>query len=220
MSTLKKDVLKRIYFVRHGQTKDNASNVYQSKDDELNENGKKQASLVAERFATIPADIIISSDHIRALETAEAIVETTGLSLQESFLFEEIRRPSDLIGKDKKLPSSKLIMDEVIENELKEDWHHLDEESLFEALARARKALDYLCNRQEERIIVVAHEMFIKMLLAGMAVEDDENAIKFYRMMRYFMIGDNTGITIAEYGNFPNGNKFRLRIWNDHAHLG
>ncbi len=220
MSALKKDVLKRFYFVRHGQTKDNASNVYQSKDDELNENGRKQATLVAERFAAITADVIISSDFNRALETAEALVGSTGLPLIESPLFEEIRRPSDLIGQDKKLPSSKLIMDEIIENELRKDWHHTDEENLFEAIARAREALEYLCRRPEERIVVVAHEMFIKMLLAGMAVEDDENAIKFYRMMRYFMIGDNTGITIAEYGNFPNGNKFRLRIWNDHAHLG
>lgn len=219
MDPKKFNVLKRFYFVRHGQTVDNVNNVYQSASDPLNKKGIAQASLVAERFISIPADIIIASDYVRARKTAEAIAGTTGLPLRESALFEEIRRPSDIIGKERYESDAKIIMDEMIENELVADWHHLDEENLFEALARARKGIDYLCNLPEEKIIVVAHEIFIKIMLAAMAVKDDIDAVKFYRMMRYFMIGDNTGITIAEYGNFVYDVSFRLRIWNDHAHL-
>jgi broad specificity phosphatase PhoE len=216
----KYNVLKRFYFVRHGQTEDNENNVYQSAEDKLTEKGKEQALLVADRFVSIPNEIIIVSDYERAFETAEAISKKTGIVIHTSELFREIRRPSDIIGKGKQEPESKRIMGEIIKNEPNGEWHHLDEENLFEAIARARKALDYLCALPEENIVVVTHEMFTKILLSSMANSEDIKAIEFYRMMRYFMIGDNTGITIAEYGNFINGNRFRLRIWNDHAHLG
>jgi probable phosphoglycerate mutase len=220
MDPKKFKILKRFYFVRHGQTIDNINNIYQSASDPLTEKGVEQASLVAARFVSIPADIIIASDYVRARQTAEAIAGATGLPLRESAFFEEIRRPSDIIGREKQELEPKRIMDEIIENEPNADWHHLDEENLFEALARARKAIEYLCGLPEEKIIVVSHGMFIKMMLAAMAVKDDADAVKYYRMMRYFMIIDNTGITIAEYGNFVYDVPFRLRIWNDHAHLG
>ena len=111
-------------------------------------------------------------------------------------------------------------MADIVENEPIREWHHLDEENLFEAVKRAREALEFLCALPESDITIVTHEMFIKILISAMANQDDDKAVEFYRMMRYFMIGDNTGITIAEYGSFVNDNKFRLRIWNDHTHLG
>ena len=212
--------LKRFYFVRHGQTEDNAGNVYQSAEDKLTEKGREQAVLVAERFVSIPKDIIIASDYVRALETAKVISDKTGVSVRESELFREIRRPADIIGKDKFDGEGKKVMNEIIAHEPDKNWHHSDEENLFEAIARARKAIEFLCALPEENIVVVTHEMFIKIMLSAMAVSDDEKAVEFYRTMRYFMIGDNTGITIAEYGNFSYDVRFRLRIWNDHAHLG
>lgn len=212
--------LKRFYFVRHGQTEDNANNVYQNAEDMLTEKGREQAGAVAERFVSIPADVIIASDYIRAGETAKAIAEKTGLFLQSSELFRELRRPTELIGKEKREPEAKRIMDEIIEHEPIRGWHYSDEENLFDALNRARKAIDFLCEFPEENIVVVTHEIFIKIMLSAMAITDDEQAMQFYRTMRYFMIGDNTGITIAEYGTFAYDRKFRLRIWNDHTHLG
>jgi broad specificity phosphatase PhoE len=214
------NILKRFYFVRHGQTEDNVNNIYQSTEDKLTEKGKEQATLVAGRFVSIPNEIIIASDYERAKETAEVISKKTGTVFRISELFREIRRPSDIIGKEKQKPESKQVMAKIIENELNGDWHYLDEENLFEAVARARRALNYLCALPEENIVIVTHEMFTKILLSAMANSEDVKAVEFYRTMRYFMIGDNTGITIAEYGNFINDNCFRLRIWNDHAHLG
>ncbi len=213
-------VLKRFYFVRHGQTVDNANNVYQGMNDELNEKGKTQASLVAKRFIAIPSEIIISSDYVRTMETAGAISRFVGDPVTSSPLFRELRRPSDIIGKEKNDEFAVKVMADIVENEPIREWHHLDEENLFEAVKRAREALEFLCALPESDITIVTHEMFIKILISAMANQDDDKAVEFYRMMRYFMIGDNTGITIAEYGSFVNDNKFRLRIWNDHTHLG
>lgn len=63
-----------ITFVRHGNTNYNAEKRMQGHMDvPLNELGKKQASLVAQRLANEPYDILISSDLSRARNTAGEI---------------------------------------------------------------------------------------------------------------------------------------------------
>ena len=212
--------MKRIYFVRHGQTDGNAKNMYQHSDTMLSALGEKQAEFVSARFKEIPTDIIISSDYIRTKQTAEAIAKVNGAHVEFSPLFREIRRPSDIRGKEKSEPPVKKIFDEMLSHEREPDWHHLDEENLFDAEMRAREALKFLRERPENDLIVVTHEMFLKMLISSMAEEESPKAVDFLRAIRYFMLGDNTGITIAEYDDYGFGERFRLRIWNDHSHLG
>jgi len=68
----------KVYFVRHGQTFGNLSEVHQDHSDELNELGIKQAQTVADRFKTIDIDCVISSDYTRAKVTAEEIAKVVG----------------------------------------------------------------------------------------------------------------------------------------------
>jgi len=211
---------KRIYFVRHGQTDGNAKNIYQHSDTALSVLGEKQAVFVGLRFKDVPVDRIISSDYNRTKQTAETIAKVNGAHVEFSPLFREIRRPSDIRGKEKSEPPVKKIFDEMLSHECEPDWHHLDEENLFDVEKRAREALKFLRERPENELIVVTHEMFLKMLISAMAEEESARAVDFLRAIRYFMLGDNTGITIAEYGDSGFGKRFRLRIWNDHTHLG
>ena len=67
----------KVYFVRHGQTHGNTSEVHQDHSDKLNERGQKQAETVAKRFESIKIDSILSSDFIRAKVTAEEISKVT-----------------------------------------------------------------------------------------------------------------------------------------------
>ena len=63
-----------VYFVRHGETAENAGGVVQGQTDvPLNENGLIQARLVGERLKNEPFDVILSSDLQRAAITARAI---------------------------------------------------------------------------------------------------------------------------------------------------
>lgn len=63
-----------IYFVRHGETAENAGGVVQGQTDvPLNENGLIQARLVGERLKNEPFDVILSSDLQRAAITARSI---------------------------------------------------------------------------------------------------------------------------------------------------
>ena len=73
----------KIYSTRHGQTDWNKRDVIQGATDiELNETGLKQADELAERVAQLgDVDIIIASPMKRAMRTAQAVAERTGLSI-------------------------------------------------------------------------------------------------------------------------------------------
>ncbi|KAK2466758.1 hypothetical protein APHAL10511_001016 [Amanita phalloides] len=65
----------RFYIVRHGETDANRQQIIQGQlDTELNKLGQEQADLVAERLRSIPFDVALASDLIRASRTAETIV--------------------------------------------------------------------------------------------------------------------------------------------------
>ncbi len=75
-----------VYITRHGQTNWNIERRFQGRtDNELNENGIKQAHEVAEKLDNVPIDIIICSPLIRAKQTAEIINEKRGIPI----LFDE-----------------------------------------------------------------------------------------------------------------------------------
>ncbi|MBZ5201078.1 histidine phosphatase family protein [Planomicrobium chinense] len=74
-----------IGFVRHGITDWNIQRIAQgSSDIPLNETGREQARAIASRLAQEePWDVIISSDLIRARETAETIAAELGMPIDE-----------------------------------------------------------------------------------------------------------------------------------------
>ena len=72
----------KIYVARHGETSWNARNIICGRTDvPLNERGKEQAMLLAERLAGVSIDRIIASPMIRARQTAEAVAEKHGLPI-------------------------------------------------------------------------------------------------------------------------------------------
>ena len=96
--------MKTIYFVRHGSTDGNETDAYQLHTLPLSEKGVAQAAFVAERFKTIPVDVIISSDMTRAAQTADRIARAVGRTVVHSEFFHEILRPSAVRGQLKANP--------------------------------------------------------------------------------------------------------------------
>ena len=73
---IKGDFYNMIYLVRHGETDWNEKKKIQGHTDvALNKNGKKQAKELAKTIAYLKIDRIISSDLLRAKETAEIVNE-------------------------------------------------------------------------------------------------------------------------------------------------
>ena len=63
----------KIYLVRHGECESNVVGRYNYIDEDINENGIKQAEELRDNFRSIDYDIVISSPLIRALHTAQII---------------------------------------------------------------------------------------------------------------------------------------------------
>ncbi len=78
---------KTVYFVRHGQSVDNTSPVFQSINSPLSEKGRSQAKGIAERLSTVQFETLIASPAQRAKETTQYIAEATGKEVVFSDLF-------------------------------------------------------------------------------------------------------------------------------------
>ena len=79
-----------ILLVRHGETFDNARQIMQGQTQGcLNETGREQARQVAQRLAQEPVDVVVASDLQRAVQTAEIIAESHGLTVVTTPLLRE-----------------------------------------------------------------------------------------------------------------------------------
>jgi len=214
----------KVYFVRHGQTFGNLSEVHQDHSDELNERGVRQAKTVAKRFESIDLDCILSSDFSRARATADEIAQIVGKEVEVTELLRERKRPSVLVGKRY---DSEEVLSTVKEMETKKhlpDYHHSDEENHTEALERAQKLLRFLEQRREENIVVVTHAAYMRFILTCMIFGKEATVQQFEKIYDAFRV-HNTGITVCKFGEGMRGlykkDKYWWVVtWNDHAHLG
>lgn len=207
--------MKKIYFVRHGATGGNEKNEFQHGTITLSEMGLRQSEYVAERFKTIPVDVVIASDMKRAAQTADTIAKALDKEVVHTNLFQEILRPSFVRGKNKDDPEVGKIMEEVKVNFDNEKWHYSDEENFFDIKNRAIKALNYIKSLKEESVLVVTHGNFLIMLIAVMGFGDTFTPNQYKKMQKFF-IPKNTGITVVD----EHKGEYFLLTWNDYAHLG
>jgi 2,3-bisphosphoglycerate-dependent phosphoglycerate mutase len=86
-----------ILLVRHGETDGNAKRILQRADVPLNERGVHQAEQLAERLVVHGFVHIVCSDLLRARMTAIPLAARSGITIEESPLFQE-RNFGDLRG--------------------------------------------------------------------------------------------------------------------------
>lgn len=190
--------MKKIYFVRHGATDGNENNKPQHDVMPLSDKGYKQAKSVAERFKTIPIDIVIASDMTRATQTADVIGITLGNKVFSTDLFREIQWPFKTCDKQPNHEGS-----------------HLSEEENFAEIKKlADKALAYISSLKEENILVVTHGNFLVLLIVVMGLGNTCTTEQYNKLQEFF-IAKNTGITMIK----ENKGNYSLLTWNDHTHL-
>lgn len=142
-----------LFLVRHGETVDNARQIMQGQTQGcLNEKGREQARVVAERLAAESIDAIVASDLRRAIQTAEMIAEPHGLPVVTTPLLRE-RDWGGFTGR--------FIPD------LKGEVWPDDIESEEALLSRARTFLIYItATYPGKRVVAVGHGIFNKAILA------------------------------------------------------
>lgn len=197
-----------LYLVRHGLTDWNQKRVCQGQTDiPLNDEGRRQATALADRLAPITFDALWSSDLCRAHETAEIVRGGRSLSLGVSPDLREMSfgewEGQDLGGLFERLPEER----ERWHNQ-PEMWHAPGGERLGEVQARMVRFLDTLLEQHTgERVLVVSHGFAILTYLCqviGLPVQ----------RFRHLWV-DPTGICELRFG----GRLPILKRHNDHAHL-
>lgn len=211
--------MKKIYFVRHGESEGNIGPIRQTSASSLSKNGKSQAAFVAERCANLPIEVVLCSTMNRAKETAQIILDKVSKPIEHSDLFVERRRPSEVLGKPKDDPVAHNAEKEIKAHFHEPGWRFSDEENFDDLKNRALAVLQHLADRKEENILVITHGFFMRIVMACVVFGDALKGEECERFIRTFHM-ENTGITVLGYDENQKTNPWWLWIWNDHAHLG
>jgi len=138
--------VKRVYFVRHGETEGNLGRYYQSPASPLTELGHKGAKAVAERFRHIAIDALMASPFVRAQQTAEHISNVLGIPVVTFDPFHELLHPTTVHGvqfnSDEGLAHKKAYK----ENYVVEDWKPAGAENYYDVLQRVSACTTLLEN--------------------------------------------------------------------------
>ncbi len=191
--------VKHIYFVRHGQTNGNRSWRHQSLSTPLNERGLEQARNVASILQKVPVDALVSSDAMRALETAHVIQDVVGVSVLQNELFREVHRPKYISGARFWSIRSILYAMRLYMLSSASTWPYRDGENMKAVQARAKRALALLVNVSGEHVVVVSHRLFISAMLAEILGKDVTKAFSHFWTVRSLKIIKNGSITELIY---------------------
>jgi broad specificity phosphatase PhoE len=210
---------KLIYFVRHGETENNAKNIRQGPEGHLTENGRAQALETAKRFPKHKGrpQVIISSPYDRTKETAEIIAKELNMEVEYSDLLVERRNPSEIIGHEGTEPMVREIIDRIDKSFHDDNLRFSDEENFTDLKARAKKLLKYIKGRPEERMIIVTHKIFLAMVASYMTHGEALTSFE-YNTLSYFNPVTNASMAIVSYTHhWFIKDEWKLLVWNDLA---
>ena len=201
--------MSKIYLVRHGETDWNREDRCQGCiDTDLNNEGLRQAELVAQRLANEEIHAIYCSNLKRAYRTAQIIAKKCGLNVTKSealneisfgdwegLTFEEIRKRHDYDYNVWRLsPHTALFPGEG---------------SLANVYDRVMKYVDeIILQNAGKNILIVSHGGVIKLIILGLLGIGLEAYNKFYIA--------NTSVSIVHVDK----DKRYLRTLNDTCHVG
>ncbi|MFZ1020095.1 MAG: histidine phosphatase family protein [Minisyncoccia bacterium] len=211
--------IKLIYFVRHGQTENNAKDIRQGPSGPLTEKGRAQALATAKRFPKHKGrpQVILASPYERTMETAEIIAGELKMPIEILNLLVERRNPTEIVGHSGKDPEVKQIIDRIDKSYHPDDLRISDEENFMDLKERAKELLFYILGRPEKRMIMVTHGIFLKMVASYMLYGEKLTASQ-YNNLSYLNPINNAGMAICSHTTyFLNYKKpeWKILVWND-----
>ncbi len=208
---------KYVYLVRHGESESNRAQIALGPVAKLTEQGAKEAEVVAGRIERIGVQALIASPYPRTHSTAQAISDRIGLPVELNELFIEWERQSSRLGKSWRDPEVQQMDSELFNGYAKSDDHvHSDEEPFSKLRTRGLAALELLKNHPAEKICVVSHGIFMRVLFFLAILGEDFTAAQFVQTFKHMWI-NNTAITVLRYDDERG---WTAETWNDSAHLG
>jgi broad specificity phosphatase PhoE len=203
-------IKKTIVLVRHGTTANNEQGVWQGRGDfPLNDTGRKEARLLAERLKHDAFDIVYHSPMIRAIETAEIINKNHNAPCKTIPGFVEIDLGEFDGKKHEEIMGS---YPEIYQNWVRDiDAPIPGGESFNDIYNRVKPGVDEIMASNHRGILVVAHAMVNRAILGQLMKMDPIPARKF-RM-------DNSAFSKFIVYESPFGNYIAVDSWNNTSHL-
>jgi len=208
--------MKTVYFVRHGQSTANVDGIRRGAKTELTETGKKQATLVAQRFAHIPIEVVLTSHFKRAYDTAQEIARVADVPVEVLEYAHERYLPDAVIGLDKHSPEAKKIVDDVKASWLKNTTVPAGAESFADLMHRIDAFMQTVTERPEGAIAIASHSGFGRQLMLRVLLHDAVTPEMVLNIDTYLSFS-NVGITTY---TISDDGVWKLQQWNDDAHLG
>lgn len=188
-----------IYIARHAESFGNLEKSY-FPDSGLTDTGVLQAKTLAENLSGSGIKTIFSSDARRAIETSNIVAAKLGLKTSILPGIHEYERPTGLMGKTISDETSQTFEKERTLNYLNPEWKFSDDESFNELKERGLLAIEKLkLTPENEKILMVSHGTFIKLLLALMIFGQDLDVKTFWEF-RHRVTIKNTGVSVCSYG--------------------
>ena len=187
--------MKEIYLIRHGRQSSKLCNVDVSLDDA----GRQQSHLVADRLASYGLEALYASGLKRAQETAQAISETTGLSVRTVEAFHEIEFESHY---------GKFVRQRAAQES---DLAYPGGENGQDVIDRIGNDFKKICEAPEKKVAIVTHGGVIRALCAFLLHMPMKHKLQFAVDL------ENTSITEILYDEKTG--RFYLERLNDYEHL-
>jgi broad specificity phosphatase PhoE len=159
----------RLVLVRHGESDGNVGNAYEGAEPHLTERGRRQARCAGERAGQRPYQALYTSPMSRALETACALAEATGLSPVVSVHLAEHRELPEFRGFSRSFLESRYPSITLPDECTEEGWWtgiEEHEEALYERAGRAAAWLRERHEATDDRVLLVTHGGFGSALLS------------------------------------------------------
>ncbi len=210
--------------MRHGQTHSNVNGRFQGSDEQLTPVGREQAVRLGDRlgreYKTHPISILISSSHVRAMETATLVGRAIGLTPIPSSLFVENKHPTVMHGKLTTDTDALSLYHEGRAHFHNPDFVYGDGENFAHLKARAISGLSYINKLPDTHIGLITHGAFSTVLLA---VSQRGEALTSHDLNSYQFRLENTGLSILGYETRRTfsevGDGWIVERWGDIAHL-
>ena len=194
-----------LYLVRHGQSVGNERQLFFGwSDHPLTELGREQARQAAEKLKEVSFTRCISSDLIRAWDTALICAADRGIEVEA----DPALREQDMGGmEDLTFAQAQERYGELFERML-DDWIHVDPpggESVAHMIRRVGACVDEIVRRGEDALIV-AHNGSLSLILRHFGLAE-ETELMDHKFNWFFQHGTYSAIEIAD-------GKAKLAVFN------
>lgn len=185
---------KEVFFIRHGQTRMNLRRIHQGPDEPLTPAGREGVRQAIAFLQDKEIDTLVSSNYLRARQTADMIAEVLGTTYSIEPSVREIGRPLRVYGRHHFSWISLRYFINLYRNRLNLLWDEAGAENLAHVRERVRDARLMAESLPGKRIAVVSHGIFMGMFAETVCYDQPLSLFKFLKGLIGHRQIPNTGI--------------------------